>query len=168
MIEDVTQFAADVRVRPAGPQDIDFIVESNRRMAFETERLSLDAEVLSRGVRAVIADASKGVYLIGTVGGVAAGQLMITYEWSDWRDGCIWWIQSVYVSPEFRRRGVFKAIYRHAEELARDAGAIGLRLYVEAHNAAAQATYQRLGMIRSPYLVMSAMWGNPGSRTGGD
>jgi ribosomal protein S18 acetylase RimI-like enzyme len=79
---------------------------------------------------------------------------MLTLEWSDWRNGEIWWIQSVYVHPDFRRRGAFKALYRHVEQLAKSSGAVGLRLYVVSHNVPAQATYRQLGMHASDYLVM--------------
>ena len=152
----------ELQVRAARSEDLSSIVDANRRLASETEDLPLEPTVLEAGVRKVLSDPAKGFYLIGTVDGVFAGQLMITYEWSDWRNGCIWWIQSVYVLPEFRRLGVFKQLYRRAEQMARDAGAVGLRLYVERHNSAAQETYQRLGMIMTPYLVMAAMWDQPG------
>src|SRR4051812_6667115 len=106
-------------VRPARPDDAATIVDYNAAMALETERLTLDRAVLSRGVRAVIADPGKARYFVGEIDGRVAGMLMLTLEWSDWRDGEIWWIQSVYVHPDFRRAGVFKTIYRHVEQLAR-------------------------------------------------
>ena len=143
-----------ITVRPATVGDIGFLVEGNARMAWETEALRLDAERLRAGVEAVFADPGRGFYLIGEVDGEPAGQMMITYEWSDWRNGVFWWIQSVYTMPEQRGRGVFKAIYEHVEQRAREAGDVcGLRLYVEAHNEAAQATYARCGMRETVYRM---------------
>ncbi len=143
-----------VTVRPARPEDADTLVDYNAAMALETEGLHLDRAILSRGVRAAIADPAKARYFVGEIEGRVAGMLMLTLEWSDWRDGEIWWIQSVYVHAAFRRAGVFKSIYRHVEQLARESNAVGLRLYVEKHNTAAQATYANLGMSLSHYLVM--------------
>lgn len=144
-----------IRVRPARLDDAPFIVESNCRMALETEGLTLDPATVRPGVRAVLQEASKGLYFLAEADGLPVGQLMITYEWSDWRNGNIWWIQSVYVVPEFRRRGAFTALYRHVEDLSRRSGATGLRLYVEENNAAAQETYRRLGMRMAHYRVMT-------------
>ena len=123
-------------------------------MAWETEALTLDRERLRNGVEAVFADAGRGFYLIAEVDGIAAGQMMITYEWSDWRNGVFWWIQSVYTLPEYRGRGAFKALYAAVETLARERGDVcGLRLYVEAHNETAQATYRRCGMSETVYRM---------------
>lgn len=141
-------------VREARAEDAPFIVECNCRMAMETEDLTLDPQTVRRGVGAVIEDPAKGRYFVVTHGGRTVGQLMITFEWSDWRNGNLWWVQSVYVVPEFRRRGAFTALYRHVERLAAGEQAAGLRLYVERDNLAAQQTYQRLGMHLSDYLVM--------------
>ena len=110
--------------------------------------------MLTAGVRAGLADEAKARYFVAEMDGRVVGQLMLTLEWSDWRNGEIWWIQSVYVHADHRRRGVFKAIYRHVESLAKQSGAVGLRLYVEKHNAAAQSTYASLGMNMAEYLVM--------------
>jgi GNAT superfamily N-acetyltransferase len=141
-------------VRPARAEDADTLTDFNLAMAQETEHLTLDRATLSAGVRAAIADPLKARYFVGEVDGRVAGMLMLTLEWSDWRNGEIWWIQSVYVHPDFRRLGVFKAIYRHVEALARQHNAIGLRLYVVHENKAAQETYRQLGMEVSEYLVM--------------
>ena len=141
-------------VRPARPDDADTLVDFNAAMAHETEHLTLDRATLSAGVRAAIADPLKARYFVGEVDGRVAGMLMLTLEWSDWRNGEIWWIQSVYVHPDFRRLGVFKSIYRHVESLARQQNAVGLRLYVVHENKAAQETYRQLGMELSEYLVM--------------
>lgn len=141
-------------VRPARPQDADTLTDFNAAMAWDTEHLRLDRPTLAAGVRAALADPAKARYFVGELDGRVAGMLMLTLEWSDWRNGEIWWIQSVYVHPDFRRRGVFKAIYRHVESLARQQNAVGLRLYVVHSNKAAQETYRQLGMELSEYLVM--------------
>lgn len=142
-------------VRVANEHDAATIVEFNRRLAWETEQKTLDAERLQAGVLAVLRDASKGVYYVAEQGPVLVGQLLITYEWSDWRNGAIWWLQSVYVVEEARRQGVFRTLFEHVRAAqARDPAAIGLRLYVEAHNARAQATYDCLGFASAGYLVM--------------
>lgn len=121
-------------------------------MAYETEHITLDRQRLASGVRALLADPSKGFYIVAEFGGRLAGQMMITYEWSDWRNGTFWWIQSVFVAPEFRQRGVFKALYRHIEDQARQEGSVcGLRLYVESENERAQRTYSNVGMRRARY-----------------
>lgn len=143
-----------ITVRLATLDDVEFLVDGNARMAMETEGLGLDRERLRAGVRAVFADAGRGFYLVGEVDGERAGQMMITYEWSDWRDGVFWWIQSVYTVPERRGQGVFGAIYRRVEEMAREQGDVcGVRLYVEAHNERAQATYRRCGMDETVYRM---------------
>ena len=144
----------EITVRPATPDDIEFLVRGNAQMALETEALSLDIDRLRRGVKAVFDDPSRGFYLIAEINGTRAGQMMITYEWSDWRNGVFWWIQSVYTVPEFRRRGVFHALYAEATALAQKSGSVcGLRLYVDAHNLQAQATYRRCGMHETAYRL---------------
>ena len=141
-------------VRAATPADVEFLVDGNTRMALETENLELDRGRLRAGVEAVFGDAGRGFYLIAEVDGERAGQMMITYEWSDWRNGVFWWIQSVYTVPEMRGRGAFRALYAAVEEMARERGGVcGLRLYVEAHNEAAQATYRRCGMSETVYRM---------------
>ena len=143
-----------VAVRAATPADLEFLMDGNARMALETESLTLDRQRLQAGVEAVFADAGRGFYLIAEVDGERAGQMMITYEWSDWRNGVFWWIQSVYTVPEMRGRGAFRALYAAVEEMARERGGVcGLRLYVEAHNEAAQATYRRCGMSETVYKM---------------
>lgn len=146
-------------VRPARADDADVIADFNIRMARETEGLALDPATVGRGVRRALADRAKALYFVAELGGRVVGQLMITHEWSDWRDGDVWWVQSVYVAPEARRRGVFAALYRQAERAAREQGVVGLRLYVDEHNTGAQAVYARLGMRASNYRVMEVMWG---------
>lgn len=144
-------------VRAAVLTDVEFLVDGNARMALETESLELDRARLRAGVEAVFADAGRGFYLIAEVDGERAGQMMITYEWSDWRNGVFWWIQSVYTVPELRGRGAFKALYASVEAMARERGGVcGLRLYVEAHNETAQATYRRCGMSETVYRMFEA------------
>ncbi|MFN0105815.1 MAG: N-acetyltransferase family protein [Bryobacteraceae bacterium] len=141
-------------VRTATREELDFLVDGNARMAWETENLALDRERLRAGVEALFANPAHGFYLIAELDGERAGQMMITYEWSDWRNGVFWWIQSVYTAPAKRGRGVFKALYGAVEEMARARGDVcGLRLYVEAHNEPAQATYRRCGMRETVYRM---------------
>src|SRR5205814_846071 len=147
----------NVRVRSATRGDAAIIADFNIRMAMETEKLVLDPNVIGPGVKAVLEDASKGSYFVAKIDGRVVGCLMITHEWSDWRNGDIWWIQSVYVHADFRRKGVFSALYQHVQKVAHAAGAVGLRLYMEEENAAAQATYQRMGMRLTHYRVLEEM-----------
>jgi ribosomal protein S18 acetylase RimI-like enzyme len=139
-------------IRPALPADVEILAAYNAAMARETEHLELDLERLRRGVAAVVADASKGFYLVAEEDGAVAGQLLITYEWSDWRNGVFWWVQSVYVRPESRGRGIYSTLYQDAVRRAREAGNVcGLRLYVERENRRAQAAYRKLGMRPTVY-----------------
>ena len=145
---------SEIKVRVATPADAEFLVHGNAEMALETEHLSLDLGRLRDGVLAVLEQPGRGVYYIAEIDAQRAGQMLITYEWSDWRDGLFWWIQSVYVERRFRSHGVFKAIYRHIESLARTTPEVcGLRLYVENGNSRAQAIYERLGMQRTVYQM---------------
>ncbi len=147
-------------VREARQEDVPVLVEFNSRLAAETEGKSLDPEVLRRGVRALLDDRSRGRYFVATVGERIVGQVMITYEWSDWRNGFIWWLQSVYVESAHRRRGVFRRLFGHVAALCdRDPDVVGLRLYVEDNNRPAQETYQRLGMMRPGYHVLERLRG---------
>jgi GNAT superfamily N-acetyltransferase len=141
-------------IRQAGPADAAVVAEFNRLLALESEGKTLDAAVLAAGVATALADPNKSVYFLAEEDGTPAGQIMYTMEWSDWRNGWFWWIQSVYVRAEARRRGVFRALYEHVHQAARaDGQVIGLRLYVERANHAAQETYRRLGMEAAGYLV---------------
>jgi GNAT superfamily N-acetyltransferase len=142
-------------IRRAGPADAPVIADYNQRLARETEGKTLPADVLAAGVAAVLADPAKGTYFVAEEDGAVVGQLMITTEWSDWRNGWIWWIQSVYVRHEARRRGVFRALFQHVLDAARARpDVVGLRLYVEHANDPAQQTYLRLGMKRTGYLML--------------
>lgn len=139
-------------VRLATPDDVETIVEFNASLATETEGRTLDRKILRRGVEALLADATKGTYYVAVDGPTAVGQLMVTYEWSDWRNGMFWWIQSVYVRPDNRGKGIFSLLYGHIVAEARRRGGIaGLRLYVDHHNTRAQHTYTKLGMKKSEY-----------------
>ncbi len=146
-------------VREARAGDARDIASYNTAMAVETEGKALDPDVVGPGVARLFDDPSRGRYWVADAGGKVIGQLMITYEWSDWRNGHVWWIQSVYVQPEWRRKGVFTALYRHVQALAAaEPDVIGIRLYVEENNARAQQTYHALGMSRPNYLVMESMF----------
>jgi ribosomal protein S18 acetylase RimI-like enzyme len=141
-----------ITVRAAVPADAAAIAAFNRAMARETEGKDLDPERLAAGVAAVFADPSRGGYRVAERDGAVVGCLMVTYEWSDWRNGTFWWIQSVYVEPEARRTGVFRALYGDVLRAARATeGVCGVRLYVERENRAAQAVYDAVGMTRSGY-----------------
>ncbi len=143
-----------MKIRKTRLTDAAVIADFNSRLAWETEKLRLNSAIVSRGVRALLKDAAKGTYFVAEQGGVIVGQLLITYEWSDWRNGHFWWIQSVYVASEFRRDGVFRALYDHVEKLARSRRDVcGLRLYVEKNNHRAHATYERLGMRHTHYEI---------------
>ena len=144
----------EILIRPATLEDTEFLVSGNASMAFETEARTLDTHTLRAGVCAVFDNPARGFYTVAEIDGQPAGQMMITYEWSDWRNGAFWWIQSVYTLPEARGRGVFKALYSHVESLAREnSGVCGLRLYVEAHNQRAQEAYARCGMNEAIYRM---------------
>jgi ribosomal protein S18 acetylase RimI-like enzyme len=142
-------------VRRATPADAPIVVEFNYRLAQETEARTLDRAVLTAGVAAGLADAGKALYFVAEDQGDIVGQLMLTTEWSDWRNGWIWWIQSVYVRADWRGKGVFRSLYEHVHHAAvADGTVVGLRLYVEHANDVAQQTYQKLGMSRTGYLVL--------------
>lgn len=141
-------------LRAATALDADTIAEFNQAMALETENKRLDPTTVNAGVRAVIDQPARGFYLLAERGAQVVGGLMVTFEWSDWRNADFWWIQSVYVRPEARRQGIYAALYREIEARARAAGACGLRLYVENDNTNATATYERLGMSDAHYRVM--------------
>ena len=141
-------------IRSATPADAETIASFNEAMATETEGKTLDPATIRAGVRGLFARPDLGFYVVAEDGGRIVGQLMITYEWSDWRNGVFWWIQSVYVRPEFRGKGIYRALHAHVSTMAKAAGGVcGFRLYVEKENAAAQETYRRLGMHETPYVL---------------
>ena len=142
-------------LRQATAADAAVVVDFNLRLAQESEGKSLDRATLAQGVASVLADPKRGLYFVAERSGEVVGQVMITTEWSDWRNGWIWWIQSVYVHADARRGGVFRSLYEHVARSAEaDPDVVALRLYVERDNQAAQATYGRLGMKATSYLVM--------------
>ena len=150
-----------ITVRDANPGDAETIAAYNIAMALETEGRQLNASLIAAGVQAVLEDGYKGHYWVAEQDGHVVGQIMITYEWSDWRNGVLWWISSVYVTEPSRRQGVFSALYRHVESLARqDPGCCGIRLYVEHENQRAQETYLALGMVKPGYDVMEVDFRN--------
>ena len=164
------------RIRPAMPADAHLLAQWASAMALETEHKQLDPDTLRAGIATGIGEAAKARYFIAmedsalagheTVG-MPVGTLMLTSEWSDWRNGDWWWIQSVYVAPEHRRRGVYAALYRHVEALARATpGVVGLRLYVERDNASAQRTYAALGMVDAGYAMYEAEFARQASVEG--
>jgi len=153
----------EIQIRRGEPRDTSVLAGFNMAMAEETENLQLLPEVITAGVAAILADSSRGFYLVAESAGEIAGALMVTSEWSDWRNGFFWWIQSVYVRPEFRRRGIYRSLHENLRLLALNQPNIcGLRLYVERDNERAQATYQRLGMHETHYLLYEEL--KPGLR----
>jgi GNAT superfamily N-acetyltransferase len=145
---------AQILIRPARADDAADIARFNAAMALETEGKVLKPATIRGGVDAVLADPRHGFYLVAESDGANAGCLMITYEWSDWRNGQWWWLQSVYVREDSRRRGIFRALHAEAERRARETpGVIGLRLYVERENVNAQSTYAKLGMHDAGYRL---------------
>ncbi|MFN6962502.1 MAG: GNAT family N-acetyltransferase [Pyrinomonadaceae bacterium] len=144
-----------MQIRPARQSDAAALVEFNQAMAFETEGKRLDNETLARGVAAVLTDPGKGFYIVAeSAAGEIVGGLLITFEWSDWRNGWFWWIQSVYIRPEVRGQRLYRRMYEFIKELAVERGEVkGFRLYVETENKRAQAVYDAVGMRRSHYLM---------------
>ena len=141
-------------VRPATREDAPTLAAFNQHMARETENRELDDTLILDGVTGGLARPDRCRYFVAEVGGKIAGQAMITFEWSDWRNGELWWLQSVYVLPQFRRQGIFTALYRHIEQLGRQNPDVrGLRLYVEEENRSGQEVYSRLGMVHAGYHV---------------
>ena len=150
-------------IRLATREDAQALIAFNSAMALETERKELLPEVIGAGVQALLDNPASGFYVVAEEGGRVVGSLLVTREWSDWRNGDFWWIQSVYVHPDFRRQGIYKRLYRYVQELAsQDAKVCGFRLYVERENDRAQSTYRALGMKETRYLVYEEL--KPGVR----
>lgn len=159
----------NLTIRAAIPADADTIAANNVAMALEAEHKRLDPVTATAGAHAVFADTGRGRYYLAELDDRVVGQLMITYEWSDWRNGVFWWIQSVYVGPAARRQGIFRALYAHVEALAKaDGGVCGLRLYVDRDNRRAQETYRRCGMHDGGYLVMEVDYSGAVQSAGGN
>ena len=147
-----------INYREARASDVSTIVDFQIAMARETEELDLDRDVCMRGVHAVFEDASRGRYFLAESDGVVIASLMITYEWSDWRNGMVWWIQSVYVIAELRGQGVYAGLYEHVKTFVNaDPSIRGIRLYVDKRNSRAQQVYARLGMNGEHYSVFEWM-----------
>ncbi len=140
-----------MRIRRAGLADLTTVVEFNARLSEESEGVRLDRERLRAGVETLLRDESRGFYLLAESDAGVMGQLALTFEWSDWRNGVFWWLQSVYVRPQFRRRGVLRALYERVLELAKNRGVCGVRLYVEKNNLSAQEAYRRLGFSQAVF-----------------
>jgi GNAT superfamily N-acetyltransferase len=141
-----------IKVRRAVPQDLPWLVQFNANMARETEGKTLDPDRLKRGVAAVLEQEGLGFYLLAEIDGQIAGQLLVTTEWSDWRNAFFWWVQSVYVLPQFRRQGVYRELDQRVWAEARSQGNVcGVRLYVDRDNLVAQQTYRGLGMHPARY-----------------
>ncbi|HEX4590171.1 MAG TPA: N-acetyltransferase [Gemmataceae bacterium] len=148
-------------VRPATAEDVPVISEYNRRLARETEHLDLDLATVTAGVAAAVGDPQvKGPYFLACDGPDVVGQMQVTFEWSDWRNGWFWWVQSVYVRSDYRGRGVFRMLYDHLRRTARESGqVVGVRLYVERDNRPAQEIYRRIGMKELPFFLMQELLG---------
>jgi GNAT superfamily N-acetyltransferase len=142
-----------IAIRKANPADAEIIIDFQQKMAWETEKLALVPEIISGGVDSVFKDPSRGQYYVAENNGLIVASLLITYEWSDWRSSNVWWFQSVYVVPEFRRIGIFRKMYSYIKEEADRNSIAGLRLYVESENTIARKTYEALGM-RSDHYTM--------------
>lgn len=148
-------------IRPACMDDWAVIADFNCRLAAETEGKTLQKQTIEAGVQTLLSDPRHGRYFVATDAGTVIGQMMHTREWSDWRNGEIWWLQSVFVLPEYRNQGVFRSLYQHLSDLARSSSeVIGLRLYVESENTRAQAAYQNLGFHDAHYSVMEQIFRN--------
>lgn len=144
-----------VEIRQATVADVEIIAEYNVRLAAETERTQLDRERLRSGVIAILSDSAKGLYFLAEVDGQPVGQISVTYEWSDWRNGNFWWLQSVYIAESFRCRGVLTLLFNHLIEFCKEDYVIcGLRLYVDTQNDPAHAVYRRLGFEPAHYNMM--------------
>jgi GNAT superfamily N-acetyltransferase len=157
-----------MKIRDATQGDWPFIVAANTALAAETEGQTLDPALLRPGVQAALDDSRLGRYYIAEVDGQPVGQLMTTFEWSDWRNGQFLWIQSVYVLPGHRGSGAFRALFEHLVQLARrDKQICGIRLYIDRSNDQADAVYTRLGLHRTNYGVMETVYRGPESHEGG-
>ena len=144
-------------IRPATTDDAETLARFAEAMALETEDKRLAPDTVRAGINAVLADAAKGFYIVAEHEAEVVGVLMVTTEWSDWRNGTFWWIQSVYVRPEARRQGVYTAMHEHVRQDAEGREDVcGLRLYVEAENTRAQRTYERMGMTPTTYRLYTS------------
>ena len=140
-------------IRKATPEDASAIIDFQQKMAWETEQLTLASKIITKGVNAVFANTTRGQYWVAEDEGNVVASLLITFEWSDWRNTNVWWFQSVYVLPVFRRTGIFRSMYSHIKNEADKQDIAGLRLYVESNNSRAKKTYEALGMKSEHYTM---------------
>ena len=147
-----------IEIQIADITDLDIIIANNIEMAQETENKTLDQSTISHGVEEVLHNTNLGWYYLAEIDGHNAGQLMITREWSDWRNGYFWWIKSVFVHKEHRKKGVYTSLYKHVEARAKIMGVVGLRFYVDSKNKSAQKVYEQLGVKYSHYLFYEEDW----------
>jgi GNAT superfamily N-acetyltransferase len=146
-----------ITIRKATPEDVAVIIDFQQKLAWETENLTLDPEIINKGVKAVFTVPSRGQYWVAEDESKVVASLLITYEWSDWRNCSVWWFQSVYVLSSFRRTGIFRSMYQHIRNESEKEGIGGLRLYVETNNSKAQQTYEALGMKGQHYKMYEWM-----------
>ena len=145
-------------IREGTTKDIPAIIDFQQKMAWETERVRLDSAVLTEGVKNLFLDATRGKYYVAEEGGAIVGSLMTTYEWSDWRNGTVLWIQSVYIIESHRGKGIYKQLYEHIQQLVKKSSDVrGIRLYVDKTNKPAQKVYEKLGMNGEHYQVFEWM-----------
>lgn len=155
--------SSTISIRRATIADLETIVAFNAAMALETEELTLDPHVLREGVSTALKNPAIGPYYVAECDGAVVGQMMITFEWSDWRNANIWWVQSVYVAKPLRRRGIFRMLYQHVRNEARSRSDVcGIRLYAYNENHRALQTYQDLGMKVTKYVVCDDSWAGVG------
>jgi L-amino acid N-acyltransferase YncA len=142
-----------MKIRKATLEDAVAIVDFQQKMAWETEKTTLEHDIVTKGVAAIFHNPVRGQYWVAEENKKVIASLLITYEWSDWRNSDVWWFQSVYVLPDWRRKGIFRSMYAHIMHEAEIQGIAGLRLYVETNNSGAQKTYEALGMHSEHYKM---------------
>lgn len=148
----------NINIRKGNPEDIKTIAGFQQAMAQETENIKLDDNILSKGIRAIFDDPSKGQYFVAEFEGKVIASLMTTFEWSDWRNSTVWWLQSVYVLPEFRKQGIFRKMYKHVKsEVEKQPNVSGIRLYMVTSNTVAASTYEAVGMDGERYRMFEWM-----------
>lgn len=147
-----------IRIRQASALDVEFLVDCQKKMAWETEQIRLDETIVNEGVKAVFSDNKRGFYIVAESENQKCGCLMITPEWSDWRNAWVWWIQSVFVLPGHRKKGIFSSMYAYIkQQVMYHTDVSGIRLYVDNTNNSAQTVYQRLGMTDEHYRTFEWM-----------
>jgi GNAT superfamily N-acetyltransferase len=142
-----------ISIRKATIEDATSIIDFQQKMAWETEHMTLSKKIISNGVTAVFENSNRGQYWVAEDDDAVVASLLITYEWSDWRNTNVWWFQSVYVLLGYRRQGIFRSMYKHIRKESERENVAGLRLYVETNNSTAQKTYEALGMQSEHYTM---------------